>query len=193
MATDDWRAQMLNLAQQGSLPAPPLTTVIAPQPLSTGVHTAPSFDMIELLPPGGAEKMRLLRQRDADLHAVKVPHAELQEARTAKVAAAQRLKRLTDHRSAGGFELADDDARVIAARRELERLDAEDKRLNDRSEMRAAAWRAAGQVRQAVETWLRDGRPRGTMLEDYETEVPKLAKGETVLDAIERIRGAAAS
>ena len=29
----------------------PLTTVIAPQPLAAGMHTAPHFDLLELLPP----------------------------------------------------------------------------------------------------------------------------------------------
>jgi hypothetical protein len=39
-----------------------------------------------------------------------------------------------------------------------------------------------------VEEFLKSGRPGGTTLEAVETEPPKLAKGETVIDAIERLR-----
>jgi len=39
------------------------------------------------------------------------------------------LKRLTDHRSAGGFELGDDDPRVVDERTKLDKLTAEAKRL----------------------------------------------------------------
>ena len=42
---------------------------------------------------------------------------------------------------------------------------------------------------QAVEGWLRDGRPGNTVLKDYDgSEPPKLLKGEDLLSALERIR-----
>lgn len=41
---------------------------------------------------------------------------------------------------------------------------------------------------QAVESFLRDGRPGNTSLDAVEIEPPKLNKGETVLDAVERLR-----
>jgi hypothetical protein len=47
---------------------------------------------------------------------------------------------------------------------------------------------AASQAKAAAETWLRDGRPHGTMLEDHKSEVPKLLKGESITDGIERLR-----
>jgi hypothetical protein len=40
----------------------------------------------------------------------------------------------------------------------------------------------------SVETWLKSGRPHGTVLEEFDGPEPKLNKGETVADAIERLR-----
>jgi hypothetical protein len=39
-----------------------------------------------------------------------------------------------------------------------------------------------------VTAWLRDGRPHSTVLHDYDGPEPKLAKGESITDAIERLR-----
>ena len=55
-------------------------------------------------------------------------------------------------------------------------------------EVRTAAWQAASQALAACETWLKTGRPGGTVLAAVEIEPPKLAKGETVLDGVERLR-----
>jgi hypothetical protein len=99
-----------------------------------------------------------------------------------------RKKRLTDHQHDGGFNLKADDPRVIAAQAQLDKLNDDFRRLNERDELRTAAWRTAGYALVNVETWLRDGRPHGTILQDYEGEVPKVVKGETVIDAIERLR-----
>ena len=41
---------------------------------------------------------------------------------------------------------------------------------------------------QAIEGWLKDGRPPGTVLQDYDGSEPKLLKNESILDAIERLR-----
>ena len=54
--------------------------------------------------------------------------------------------------------------------------------------MRSEAWRSASRVVQAVEGWLRDGKPLGTVLQDHQIEMPKLNKGETITDGIERLR-----
>jgi hypothetical protein len=54
--------------------------------------------------------------------------------------------------------------------------------------VRTEVWRSASRVVQAVETWPRDGKPHNTVLQDHEVEVPKLNKGETITDAIERYR-----
>ena len=50
------------------------------------------------------------------------------------------------------------------------------------------AWNAAAQTLSAVERWLSDGRPRGTVVEDFDGPPPTLRDGESVIDAIERLR-----
>jgi len=160
-----------------------------PQPFSAGIHTVPSFDPIEVLPPKGAGWLRALRQHVQDLRSLTFPFADIQEASTARIQAEQRLKRLTDHQQQGGFHLAPDDPRVLEQQRQLDKLTADFNRLNELNETRKAALRAASHVLSAVEGWLKDGRPPGTVLQDHEVEVPKLAKGEnSLLDAIERLR-----
>ena len=78
---------------------------------------------------------------------------------------------------------------MVTAEKHLDKMTADLKRLQERSEMRAQAWQAASAALSACETWLRDGRPHGTVLEDYDGPEPKLLKGENgLLDAIENRR-----
>jgi hypothetical protein len=62
----------------------------------------PSFDVIELLPPGGEDRLRALRQHSHDLNKLIPKFEEKFEANNAKIEAEQRLKRLTDHPHHGG-------------------------------------------------------------------------------------------
>jgi hypothetical protein len=63
------------------------------------------------------------------------------------------------------------------------------RRLQERSERLAEAWRAAAQPLANTEAWLRDGKPSGVLLEDYDGPEPALLKGEKgLLDAIENRR-----
>ena len=118
-----------------------------------------------------------------------IPMSEdVREANTARIQAEQRLKQLTNHQQDGGFSLAMDDARVLDQQRLVDKLTAEAKRIKDLYEVRGAAWNEAGYTLQAVEGWLRDGRPARTVLEDFDGPEPTLSKGETVVDAIERLR-----
>jgi hypothetical protein len=55
-------------------------------------------------------------------------------------------------------------------------------------QVRSAAWQSASQAKAAVEIYLKSGRPGGTTLEAVAIEPPKLLKGETVIDAVERLR-----
>ena len=96
------------------------------------------------------------------------------------------MKRLTDHPHRGGFGLKDTDPRVTAAKEHLAKVSADAERIGRRYDERSAAWTTASHVLSNVENSLKD-RP-GT-LADYNGEVPKLAKGETVLDAVERTEG----
>ena len=160
---------------------PPFSFAAAP--------TAPGFDVIELLPEGAPQdRLRALRQRRDDALALNVPFEDVRTASMARIEAENALKRLTSHPQEFGFNLKPDDRRVIAAQRTLDKATDELQRIKDRSEARAQAWRAAGRVPQAVETWLRDGRPGGTVLEAVEVDPPKLNKNEDVLSAVERLR-----
>jgi hypothetical protein len=182
-------------APTGLTPAP-VTTVNAAPTLEVGapIGHRPHFDVdvIEILPAGGpAEKLRLLRQRSLDAHALCVPFSEQQELSVERQQAEQRLKRLLDPASEGGFGLKDDgsDQRVVAAKKKLAKLTDDLRRLNERSDARTAAWHAASRALAATEEWLRTGRPANCTLETVETELPRPARGETgLLDQIENRR-----
>jgi hypothetical protein len=161
-----------------------------PQPFSAGVQLQPQFDVIELLPPAAQELLRLLRQRAADAHALIPTGFDVQTASAERVAAANALRRLTDHPQDGGFGLKDDggDRRVIDAQRTLAKATDDFERIKQRSDDRAAAWHAASGALAIAEPWLKSGRPGGTTLAECDWPEPKLLKGETALDAIERLR-----
>ena len=165
-----------------------MSTIPSPAPLSAGGHLQPHFDEIQLLPPAGQERLRLLRQRRADAHAVVPPFEEIHQASMAKVAATSALKRLTSHPAESGFNLPPDDRRVIEAQRLLDKMTADFKRLQELQTVRTASFQAVAGALANVETWLRDGRPGNTTLEAVEIEPPKLNKGESILDGIERLR-----
>lgn len=188
----DWREQVINMAQQavaGFTPAP-TTTVTAQAPFSAGFPSPPNFDPLDALPPGAAERLRLLRQRSADLHAIIPPGEDVRIASNAKVEAANRVRELQNHPQDFGHGLPDTDARVIAAKKHAAKMIADFERLKQLQEVRAAAWQAAAQPLANAEIWLRDGRPHGTVLEDYQNEPPKLNKGESLIDGIDRVRRA---
>ncbi|MET4034514.1 hypothetical protein ABIB94_008421 [Bradyrhizobium sp. JR7.2] len=159
-----------------------------PQPFSAGVYLPSQLDVIEWLPPVAAERLRLLRQRAADAHRLIPEFETVREASMTKIEAANELKRLTDHPQDFGFNLKPDDPRVKSAIKYLEKMTADLKRLTELREVRTAAWQTASQAKAAVESWLRDGKPHGTTLEEVETEPPKLNKGEDVLSGIESLR-----
>lgn len=167
-----------------NLPAAPAN----PQPFSLGMPLQPSFDVIDALPAGAADNLRALRDRSSDTHSLIPAFEDIRVASEVRHDAERALKRLTDHRSIGGFELSKDDGRVIAAQRTLDKATDHLKRLQQRQEAKSQAWQLASAALQSAEAWIRDGRPPGTTLRDYAGEVPKLQKGENVLDAIERIR-----
>jgi hypothetical protein len=157
-----------------------------PQPFSAPMSLVPSYDVIEVLPPGAADRLRALRQRFDDTNVIIPKHDVMHEASTARIMAEQRLQRLLAHPHENGFNLKPDDPRVIEQQRLVEKLSGELARLNELVETRSATWHAASHVRTACESWLKNGIPAGVMLQDIEVEPPKLAKGENGrLDAIE--------
>jgi hypothetical protein len=161
-----------------------------PQPFSAPMSLVPNYDPIERLPPGGADRLRALRQHFHDTNKLIPKFEERHELSTTRIQAEQRLKRLLDHQSNGGFNLKPDDPRVIEQQRLLDKLTDDLRRLNELYETRTAAWHGASHVLSSVETWLKNGGvPPGVVLEDHAVDVPKLAKGESgLLDAIENRR-----
>ncbi|MET4015889.1 hypothetical protein [Bradyrhizobium sp. S3.2.12] len=159
-----------------------------PQPFSAGIHLQPQLDVIEWLPPAAAERLRLLRQRAADAHRLIPEFETVREASMARIDAENRLKTLLAHPQDFGRNLKPDDPLVKTATKHLEKMTADLKRLTELREVRTAAWHAASAALAACESWLRDGKPHGTTLEEVETEPPKLNKGEDVLSGIERLR-----
>jgi hypothetical protein len=167
----------------------------APAPISTGVAPmAPvfvdrsTFDPIELLPERAAERLRLLRQRAADAHALVPDFAEARDLGVELNAAEARLRQLTGHPQEFGHRLPENDLRVQVQQRTVNKLKADMGRLQERSERRVQAWRAVSAALGAVEDWLRHGRPQGTKLESADEIEAKPAKGESLTAAIERLR-----
>jgi hypothetical protein len=123
----------------GLTPGPVAETTAQP-PFSLGPALSPQVDLLELLPPGAADKLRALRQRSDDLHAIIPLFAELQEATGLKQDAERALKRLTAHPSERGHNLPETDSRVVIAQQHLDKMAADLKRLQERSETRSQAW-----------------------------------------------------
>ena len=154
-------------------------------PMTLNISSTP--DVLGWLPEGAADRLRALRQRFSDSHRLIPASDERLAASNAKIEAARRLTRLRAHQHNGGFNLKADDARVVAAQQQLDQLTADLARMNAIYETRSAAWAMSSNVLSAVQMWLRDGLG-GAALEDFDGPPPKLAKGETVLDALERLR-----
>jgi hypothetical protein len=158
-------------------------------PMNFDFHSAPSFDVLEIVPPLAGERLRVLRQRRSDLHALCVPFEQIRELTTAKIDAENRLAKLQAHPQNFGFNLPADNRSVVTAKATFGKAADDLRRLNERADSRVKAWQESSAALSNAESWLRDGRPTNVILEDRETELPKLAKGEsTILDQIENRR-----
>jgi hypothetical protein len=165
-------------------PAAP-SSAFAPQHVGLVTH---GFDAISILPKRAGERLRRLQRLAADRHALLPQWEDRQSATTARTMAESRLKRLTAHPSDDGFNLKDDDPRVKAAQRDLDARTEDRDRIEALYAQRAAQWQASSRIVNELEGWLRNDLPGGTILQAVETEPPKLLKGETLIDAIERLR-----
>lgn len=186
-----WRDHVLNtLLPKMEASATSLTPGPANEmPVNVGFQALqPGIDVLDLLPPGAAEKLRLLRLRSDDLHAIIPAGEDVRQAGIAKIEAGNALRRLTDHPQDGGFNLPVTDRRVMEATKVLDKATDDFDRLKQLQEVRAAAWQMASQAKAACEDWLRYGVPANCQIAEIEIEPPKLLKGEAVLDAVERLR-----
>ena len=154
-----------------------------PLPFTLGFPAQPAFDVIEVLPPNARAKLRALRLRSQDAHSLIPLFEQIHEASEAKQNAERALKRLTDHRSVGGFELSDEDGRTIAAQKTVNKATAELRRLTALQTARSQAWQETTAALQRIERWLRDDLGGG-VLQDHEHAMPRLGKDENLLHAI---------
>ncbi|UGY28168.1 hypothetical protein HU675_0016185 [Bradyrhizobium septentrionale] len=160
----------------------PVIEAIAPMLLSVGMSLQPQFDVIKLLPENRKEFLRLLRDRRSEKYAANILFETIRAGSERVTAAASEVKRLTDSR----LHVKLDDRQVIAAQSALTEAKDDLERTKQRSEKLAAAAHAVGISLMNVESWLRHGRPPGTVLEAVEVEPPKLLKGESLLDGADR-------
>jgi hypothetical protein len=170
-----------------SLTPAPTVTIPASTPFSLPPGP-PQIDVIEALPPAAAEKLRLLRQRSEDSHAVIPPFEQVNQASIERVDAERSLARLTNHPQDFGLNLPEDHHTVVQAQKRLDKAKADLKRITELQATRTEAWHAVSGALSNVEAWLRHGRPQGVALQDFDVDVPKLNKGETVIEAVERVR-----
>jgi hypothetical protein len=95
----------------------------------TTLHVDIMPDAIALLPKGGQDRLRKLRLRSNDLNKLIPKFEDTHAATMARVEAEQRLARLREHPSRGGFGLADTDERVVAAAQRLKEVSADEGRI----------------------------------------------------------------
>lgn len=134
-----------------------------------------------------AEKLIMLRQHAADLHAAIPTFEARQEAAQVETAHQTRIAQLTRPRVMGGHGMEEDAAQVTMERKALDKATATLQRLDELIEVRTAKWRDGTRIVQAVdEFFLAGGIPRGCAVE--EVEPPKLAKNGNLVEAIERER-----
>jgi hypothetical protein len=166
-----------------------LTETFRPAPLGgqppiTGPLQAPPTDWLAILPEAASDRLQKLRLRSDTAHRTIPAFSEVHDASMERLAADNRLKQLLAHASQGGFALPEADLRVTVQQRTVDRLTAELKRIQELTQVRTEAWQSASAALQAVEIWLRDGKPANTTLAVVETPLPKLDKNEGLLDAV---------
>jgi hypothetical protein len=186
----DWRRHVLNLTDPAmtSLPPAPTETINSPTPIPGTFHSSPSFDPVELCPPLAAEKVKKLRLRKDDARRLIPEFQTVREASLAKIEAANALKTLISHPQDFGKNLPPTHPLVLEAQRALDKTTADFERLTELQEIRSAAFQSASQALAACEDWLRFGKPSGVLLQDHDGPEPKLAKENSLLDAVSNRR-----
>jgi hypothetical protein len=155
-------------------------------PMSMGYYS--QEDPAGRLPAGlPSNRFRTLAQKTEDLHRLLPDSSVRLQVGSDRLAAERRLQQLTTHRPIG-HGLADDDHRVVVARKELAALSAERERLVKLDTDRSGAWRRCGELLSSVRTWISSGRPPGTTMTAIDVPTPRLQKSETLPAAIDRLR-----
>lgn len=145
-------------------------------------------DEIDLLPAPAADRLRELRQQRDDAHTlVMAAFEETQSLRLEVEGDRNRLRRLREPRGLGGFNLDEDDPRVVIEQTKIDKKTAELKRRTELNEMRGGRSNVLNTLVGNGENWIRSVRS-GTAIVMYEPIDVEMKKGENILAAIERLR-----
>lgn len=157
--------------------------------LSASVKLPGQFDLIlDLLPAAAREKLRHLRQvRDDARAAARSLSDNIRDLIADKNAAEVSRRRLTDGYQGSGFQLPVDDPRVREKSEKIKYLNEEISRLKLPAEQRSEAAQLRGRLVDHVERWLKQLPPTTKIALHLGRQVT-LPKGETALDAVERVR-----
>jgi len=151
-------------------------------------------DPIDALPEPAAERLHRLRQERED--AAILGRATFEEWQSLHEEAQRRRSRIAQLRAPRGVgigliepghNLDDSDPLVIVERAALTKQEAELARLKRLEEQHGGRRRILSTLVNAVETWIK-AAPTGAMIAMHPVEPPQLKKGETIADAIERLR-----
>ena len=133
--------------------------------------------MIELLPECAQDRLRALRQRSDDLHAI-IPEGEtVREASMARIEADNALKRLVSHPQEFGHDLRPTTRASSPRNKHLDKMTADFTRLTELQAVRTAAWQPASQAKAAVEDMVAPWRPGNTTLEDGRGRAAEVEQG----------------
>lgn len=155
-------------------------------PLSVS-PTLPGYDPLDALPPEACSKLLELRQAARDAHLTLMGMSdEINELRTQRQQAEVRIRQLTLGAGLGGFQLDPSDPRVVAEQAKADRLATEIGRLSAISDARSARRQELQRLVSSLDAWL--SRQGGRELVAYVGPAPKLGRGETASDAVERCR-----
>ena len=193
MATDSWQQHVLQHASANGSEQHDVRTRTRKPAADLRWHAPPTAVRRDRIAagnaPAAAERLKTLRERSSERRDAMIPHIEVQEAIAERTRAQQHLRTIAS--TSTGWRASTCRQRMPRSsklRGRSRRTTENARRLTERSERLAAAWRAAAQPLSNTENLLRHGMPSGVLLQDHETEMPKLLKSETVVDGIERLR-----
>ncbi|MGL3108901.1 hypothetical protein [Bradyrhizobium sp. BR 1432] len=168
-------------------PAGSTATSVATGP-APGLMVPRIGDEADLLPQSAAERLRDLRRQSDDHHAL--IWAAVEDTQTLRIEIEghrARLRQLREPRGSGGFNLAEDDLRVIEEQRRLDLKLAELKRRDELSKERGGRSSTLKALIRDAEDWIRK-IPAGTAIAMHASVDPELKRGEDLLTGIERCR-----
>jgi hypothetical protein len=148
-------------------------------------------DTSTLLPSRAAEKLRALRDAWEELRTLTQSDVDLyQELLLDRGKAQQRYDSLTNYGASirsghGGDIYPEDHPSVVAARSELDKLNARLEALQKRRTNRKESFNAIGRLLRRCEAYVAES---GTALTPFEMDPPKVPPGELPANAVERLR-----